>query len=75
MSRLQRHRPRASLRKQKQHPTNGRHVQSLGLAFGYWPCLGNAPFVTLWFAHYRLDLWFGTPSYMRADRIEGSLPR
>lgn len=54
-------RPRAQLRRTRTSP-DGRHVQALGLRFGYWPCLA-APFVTIDVASFRLDLWCGLPGY------------
>lgn len=56
-------RPRIALRRSKSSPT-GRHVQSLGVRFGYWPCL-RAPFVSFDLGSWRLDVWYGLPGYVR----------
>jgi hypothetical protein len=33
-----------------------------GLKVGYWPCL-RAPYIEVAFHRWRLDLWYGLPSY------------
>lgn len=35
---------------------------SFGFRVGYWPCL-KGPYVQIVFAGYRLEVWWGLPSY------------
>jgi hypothetical protein len=41
----------------------GRYALAYGLRFGYWPCL-RAPYVQVAVHHWRLEIWFGLPSYL-----------
>lgn len=50
------------VRRSNTEPSTGRHAKSLGLRASYWPCL-RGPFITFDIGSYRLDLWFGLPSY------------
>lgn len=62
-------RPRAMVRTDKRHPVNDRHVQSIGIKVGYWPCL-LGPFLTVWISRWRIDLWCGLPSYAAHDKVD-----
>lgn len=37
-----------------------REVWSLGVRFGYWPCV-KGPFIQINFGHYYRSFWFGLP--------------
>ena len=53
---------RAAVRTGKRNG-EGRYALGYGLRFGYWPCL-RAPYAQLAFHRWRLELWFGLPSYL-----------
>ena len=36
-----------------------------GLRVGYWPCL-RAPYVQVALHHWRVEVWYGLPSYLAA---------
>jgi hypothetical protein len=44
----------------------GRHALGYGLRLGYWPCL-KAPYVQIAFHRWRLEVWFGLPSYLGGE--------
>ena len=46
-------------------------VWSVGLRFGYWPCL-KGPFISIAFGKNSLDIWYGLPSYKKARHADDS---
>jgi hypothetical protein len=38
-----------------------------GIRVGYWPCL-KAPFFSVSFHKWHIDLWHGLPSYVQGDK-------
>lgn len=52
---------RVQHRRSRTSPT-GKHAVSVGVRFGYWPCLGG-PFVVVDLWTHRIDIWYGRPSY------------
>lgn len=62
---------------------DGANQLAIGLRVGYWPCL-RAPYVQVVFACWRIEIWFGLPSYLTAlppamsaevARIDGEIRR
>ena len=54
---------RIQVRHSKKSPT-GASVQSLGVRFGWWPCL-RGPFFSIDLGSRRLDIWWGLESYSK----------
>jgi hypothetical protein len=52
---------RAMLRNNKRSAA-GSPAIGYGLKVGYWPCL-LAPYAQIAFHRWRLDIWYGLPSY------------
>lgn len=40
----------------------GQHAQSIGIAVGYWPCVGG-PYVRVQLGSYTFDVWYGTAGF------------
>ena len=58
---------RAMVRGTAAQQSTGKRCVSFGVRAGYWPCL-LAPFVTVTFWRWHLDVWHGLPSYRGASR-------
>jgi hypothetical protein len=58
------HHFRAAIRAGKRNAA-GKYALGYGLRVGYWPCL-EAPYVQVAFHRWRIEAWFGLPSYSTA---------
>jgi hypothetical protein len=56
---------RTAIRAGKRSP-EGRYALAYGLRIGYWPCL-RAPYVQLAFHRWRIEAWYGLPSYLAQE--------
>jgi hypothetical protein len=58
---------------------DGRSALGYGIRAGWWPCL-EAPYVQLAFHRWRVELWWGLPSYAAPqppglDLLADGIPR
>lgn len=53
---------------------DGRHAWAFGMRVGYWPCL-KGPFVNIEFAIWRIDIWYGLPSFETDPHLTGRVKR
>jgi hypothetical protein len=52
---------RTMIRDNKRSP-DGRPSIGFGARVGFWPCL-EAPYLQVAFHRWRIEMWFGLPSY------------